>query len=119
MYCLLYPFNTTKLLNYFIVKEQNFTFTAARLMLGNIMYSGPPTINKFVVNSVKFCNATYADGPYVIIQFTFTRNLIGSLLNDFLPFLICSIIGHTTIYYNKFEVALGTNLTLLLVLVTL
>jgi hypothetical protein len=88
-------------------------------MLGNITYSGPPTVNKFMVKSVKFCNATYSDGAYVIIQFSFTRNLMGSLLNDFLPFLICSIIGHTTIYYNNFEVAAGTNLTLLLVLVTL
>jgi hypothetical protein len=61
------------------------------------------------------------EGPNsdIIIQFTFTRNLMGSLLNDFLPFLICSIIGHTTIYYNRFDLALGTNITLLLVLVTL
>jgi hypothetical protein len=90
-------------------------------MLGNITYSGPPTINKFVVNSVKLCNSAYLEGPYsyIIVQFTFTRNLMGSLLNDFLPFLICSIIGHTTIYYDKFEVALTTNLSLLLVLVTL
>jgi|688.fasta_scaffold1568794_1 hypothetical protein len=94
-------------------------FTASRLLLGNLTYSGPPTVNKFLVKSVQFCNATYADGPYVIIQFTFTRNLMGSLLNDFLPYLICSIIGHTTIYYNSFEVAAATNLTLLLVLVTL
>jgi hypothetical protein len=90
-----------------------------RPVLGNLTYSGPATVNKFLVQDVKFCNATYDDGPYVVIQFTFTRNLMGSLLNDFLPFLICSIIGHTTIYYNNFEVASGTNLTLLLVLVTL
>jgi hypothetical protein len=90
-------------------------------MLGNITYNGPPTINKFVVNTVKLCNSAYLEGPYsyIIIQFTFTRNLMGSLLNDFLPFLICSIIGHTTIYYNRFELAMGTNITLLLVLVTL
>ena len=90
-----------------------------RPVLGNLTYDGPPTVNKFMVKNVKFCNAIFDRQPYVVIQFAFTRNLMGSLLNDFLPFLICIIIGHTTIYYSSFEVASGTNLTLLLVLVTL
>jgi len=32
---------------------------------------------------------------------------------------VCIVIGYTTIFYNSFEVSAGTNLTLLLVLVTL
>jgi hypothetical protein len=72
-----------------------------------------------MVKDINFCNAVVDEQPYVVIQFTFTRNLMGSILNDFLPFLICIIIGHTTIYYESFEIAAGTNLTLLLVLVTL
>ena len=90
-----------------------------RPVLGNLTYNGPETVNKFLVKNVKFCNAIIDSSPYVVIQFTFTRNLMGSLLNDFLPFLICIVIGHTTIYYENFEISAGTNLTLLLVLVTL
>ena len=48
-----------------------------------------------------------------------TRDLVGSLVNDFLPIVLSVIIGHLTNYMESFEVAIGTNLTLLLVLVTM
>jgi hypothetical protein len=56
---------------------------------------------------------------FVIIKIAFTRDLVGSLINDFLPIVLSVIIGHLTNYMDSFEVAMGTNLTLLLVLVTL
>ncbi len=52
-------------------------------------------------------------------MFTFTRDLAGSLLVDFLPVLLSVVVGHLTNYFNNFEVAQGANLTILLVLVTL
>ena len=47
------------------------------------------------------------------------RDLVGSLVNDYLPIVLSVIIGHLTNYMESFEVAIGTNLTLLLVLVTM
>ena len=54
-----------------------------------------------------------------MVQVSLTRDLVGSLLNDFLPVILCVVIGHASNYFNNFEVAAATNLTLLLVLVTL
>jgi hypothetical protein len=48
-----------------------------------------------------------------------TRDLTGSFLGNFLPFIFCIIIGHTTVYQPNFKISAATNLTLLLVLVTL
>ena len=68
------------------------------------------------VESVRFCEGETEE---VIVQFTFTRDLTGSFLTNFLPFIICIVIGHTTVYIKSFKISAGTNLTLLLVLVTL
>jgi hypothetical protein len=71
------------------------------------------------VLSVQYCNGTVDGYYFVAIRFSFSRNLIGSFMTCFLPFLVCIAIGYTTIFYHSFEVSAGTNLTLLLVLVTL
>jgi hypothetical protein len=55
----------------------------------------------------------------VVIKFTFNRDISGSLMVDYLPVLIAVVVGHLTNYFNNFEVAVGANLTILLVLVTL
>jgi hypothetical protein len=68
---------------------------------------------------VELCSNTVDTTPFVIIKIAFTRDLVGSLINDFLPIVLSVIIGHLTNYMDSFEVAMGTNLTLLLVLVTL
>jgi hypothetical protein len=55
----------------------------------------------------------------VVVKFTFTRDVSGSMMVDFLPVLLSVVVGHITNYFNDFEVATGANLTILLVLVTL
>ena len=51
----------------------------------------------------------------------FGRSLLGSLLTDCLPTIIANVIGHMTNYYSKydFDVAIGVNLTILLVITTM
>jgi hypothetical protein len=82
------------------------------------------------VESVRFCLAEMdekktkqeeeeQEPDMVVIQFTFTRDLTGSFLTNFLPFIICIVIGHTTVYIKSFKISASMNLTLLLVLVTL
>jgi hypothetical protein len=48
-----------------------------------------------------------------------SRDLTGSFLSNFVPFIICIVIGHTTVYEKNFRISAATNLTLLLVLNTL
>ena len=80
----------------------------------------PASVSQFMVYSVEYCNGTSKGGtPYIAIRFSFSRNLMGAFLTIFLPYTVCIIIGYTTVFYNSFEVSAGTNLTLLLVLVTL
>ncbi len=55
----------------------------------------------------------------MVVKFTFTRDVSGSMMVDFLPVLLSVVVGHITNYFNDFEVATGANLTILLVLVTL
>jgi hypothetical protein len=74
----------------------------------------------YLIKSPQLCTSQADDGsPIVVVQFSLSRDLVGSLLNDFLPVILCVVIGHASNYFNNFEVAAGTNLTLLLVLVTL
>ncbi len=84
-----------------------------------LTYNGPDSVAMFMVSNPQLCTDAVENAPYVVIQLSLNRDIVGSLLNDFLPVLLCVVIGHTTNYYNNFEVAVATNLTLLLVLVTL
>ncbi len=58
---------------------------------------------------------------YIIGSVTFERSLLGFFLTVCLPTLIANIIGHFTNYFAeyKFDVAIGVNLTLLLVITTM
>jgi hypothetical protein len=72
-----------------------------------------------MITNAMLCADIASEIPYVVVQLSMSRNLVGSLLKDFLPVLLCLVIGHSTNYFNSFEVSAGTNLTLLLVLITL
>jgi hypothetical protein len=74
---------------------------------------------QYKVGLVELCSDTVNNAPVVFVQISLSRDLMGSLINDFLPIVLSIIIGHLTNYVNCFEVAMGTNLTILLVLVTM
>jgi hypothetical protein len=59
------------------------------------------------------------DKPAIAAQFIIGRSCLSSMMTNILPALISVFIGHLTNYFQDFEVAVGTNLTILLVLVTL
>ena len=91
-----------------------------RLVLGE--FSEPdssPNVAPFVMIDYKLCSATIGEKQAIFVQFTIGRNIVGSMMTDFLPILISVIIGHLTNYVKLYEVAAGANLTILLVLVTL
>jgi hypothetical protein len=55
------------------------------------------------------------------VRLIFERSLLGFFLTVCLPTLISNFIGHITNYLgeSRFDVAIGVNLTLLLVLTTM
>jgi hypothetical protein len=76
-------------------------------------------VDQFKIQNYQLCSAKLNDKSIICAQFIIGRNIIGSMIIDFLPILISMSIGHLTNYVKLYEVAAGTNLTILLVLVTL
>jgi len=58
---------------------------------------------------------------HIIATITFERSLLGFFLTVCLPTLVANFIGHSTNYFAEhvFDVAIGVNLTLLLVITTM
>ena len=62
----------------------------------------------------------YTSGEeFIVLRLMFGRSLLGSLLTDCLPTIIVNLIGHLTNYFEMFELAVGVNLTNLLVISTM
>ena len=49
----------------------------------------------------------------------FGRNINRFIVTTAIPTITSNIIGHTTNYFGDFEAAVGVNLTILLVLITM
>ncbi len=90
-----------------------------RLDLGTFSFKASPSVDQYSILDYSLCTANSDDKPIVCAQLIIGRNIIGSMIIDFLPILISMSIGHLTNYVKLYEVAAGTNLTILLVLVTL
>jgi hypothetical protein len=107
-------FNAVTNLNY--EKKKLIIF---RLDLGNFSFQSSSAVDQFKIQNYQLCSAKLNDKSIICAQFIIGRNIIGSMIIDFLPILISMSIGHLTNYVKLYEVAAGTNLTILLVLVTL
>ena len=57
----------------------------------------------------------------VNVKFVFGRNPMGFVLSSCLPAVIANLLGHTTNYFDEvyFELAIGVNLTIMLVITTM
>jgi hypothetical protein len=66
-------------------------------------------------------NESYSTKPSqnVVIVLVFGRDLVGSLLSDFLPVALSVFIGQLSNYFRHYKAAAASNLMVLLVLVTL
>jgi hypothetical protein len=76
-------------------------------------------VAQYNIEEHRLCSSFIGDRPAVVVHLIISRNIISSIMTDFLPVLMSMCIGHLTNYFNQFEVSIGTNLTILLVLVTL
>ena len=58
-------------------------------------------------------------GGKVRIIFVFGRNQFNFFLTVCLPTVLANVMGHLTNYFYNFEIAVGVNLTLMLVISTM
>jgi hypothetical protein len=75
------------------------------------------------VREIRLCRDQGFDGYLptmnVVIVFVFERDLMGSLLNDFMPVVLAVVIGQLSNYFRHYKAAAASNLMVLLVVVTL
>ncbi len=88
---------------------------------GSFTYNGSFEKDEYVVSNNTIFLKTWCDKDHIFLSLQFERSLLGFFLTVCLPTLIANFIGHTTNYFgdNKFDVAIGVNLTLLLVITTM
>jgi hypothetical protein len=91
------------------------------LQPGVIVYNGSPVVDEYTISNRSIFKTQVCGADYIYGSLTFQRSLLGFFLTVCLPTLISIFIGHTTNYFGekRFDVAIGVNLTLLLVLTTM
>ena len=64
---------------------------------------------------------TIGDSLQLVVEITLGRQLLGTVLNIFIPTIVLNIISYTTNFYKDkfFETVVAINLTTMLVIVTL
>jgi hypothetical protein len=88
-------------------------------VLGSFSFKSSSSVDQYTFIDERLCSANLGGKPVIFAQFIIGRNIVGALLTNFLPIFISAFIGHITNYIKRFEIAAGTNVTVLLVLVTL
>jgi len=91
----------------------------SRLDFGIFKFSSSKAVGEYIIQEFKVCSINTTNKPTILVQLIIGRGIISSMMTTFLPILISVSIGHMTNYFKTFEVGIGTNLTILLVLVTL
>ena len=87
----------------------------------SIVYLGDKSVFRYTLLDIYMCTARVKSGENIEITFRFGRNLLSSLMTDFIPTIVCNIIAYCTNFFPKenFDSAIGVNLTVLLVIVTM
>ena len=88
---------------------------------GYFIYKGSFEKDEYLIFNKSLYLTKMCDTSHIFASLTFKRGLLGFFLTVCLPTLISNFIGHTTNYFGetRFDVAIGVNLTLLLVLTTM
>jgi hypothetical protein len=92
-----------------------------RLVPGYFVYRGPDEIEEYYIYNISSYKTQVCNTDYIFASMSFKRSLLSFFLSVCLPTIIANLIGHMTNYFgsHKFDVAVGVNLTLLLVLTTM
>jgi hypothetical protein len=87
---------------------------------GHFIYNGPSAIDEYMISNLSIYETQLCKTDHIFASITMQRGLLGFFLTVCLPTLVANVIGHITNYFadSRFDVAIGVNLTLLLVLTT-
>lgn len=91
------------------------------LETGNFIFNGSSEKDEYSIFSTSMNKTSICGTDYIVGKIMFGRSLLGFFLTVCLPSILANLIGHMTNYFGekKFDVAIGVNLTLLLVITTM
>ena len=92
-----------------------------RLISKELKYLGKKYLTQYEVMKTTMETKSIDDAQQLVLEITLGRQLLGTLLNIFIPTIVLNIISYTTNFYKDdfFETVVAINLTTMLVIVTL
>ena len=92
-----------------------------RLISQQLKYSGKRFLTQYEVMKTVMETKTMEDSQQLVVEITLGRQLLGTILNIFIPTTVLNLISYTTNFYKDefFETVVAINLTTMLVIVTL
>ena len=92
-----------------------------RLISKDLNYLGKKYLTQYQVMKTVMEVETIGDSIQLVVEITLGRQLLGTVLNIFIPTIVLNIISYTTNFYKDefFETVVAINLTTMLVIVTL
>ena len=92
-----------------------------RLISKELKYLGKKYLTQYEVMKTTMETKSVDDSQQLVLEITLGRQLLGTVLNIFIPTIVLNIISYTTNFYKDdfFETVVAINLTTMLVIVTL
>ena len=114
-----YPFDIQNCILVFQVTKSS--SPQIRLISKDLNYLGKKFLTQYQVMKSVMEVETIGDSLQLVVEITLGRQLLGTVLNIFIPTIVLNIISYTTNFYKDefFETVVAINLTTMLVIVTL
>ena len=114
-----YPFDIQKCL--LILQVTKSASPQMRLISKELKYLGKKYLTQYEVMKTTMETKSIDDAQQLVLEITLGRQLLGTVLNIFIPTIVLNIISYTTNFYKDdfFETVVAINLTTMLVIVTL
>ena len=92
-----------------------------KLISKNLEYLGKKFLTQYEVLGTVMDTQAVGKTQQLIVEITLGRQLLGTILNVFIPTIVLNLISYTTNFYKDdfFETVIAINLTTMLVIVTL
>ena len=92
-----------------------------KLISKDLEYLGKKFLTQYEVLGTVMDTQTVGKTQQLIVEITLGRQLLGTILNVFIPTIVLNLISYTTNFYKDdfFETVIAINLTTMLVIVTL
>ena len=92
-----------------------------KLISKDLEYLGKKFLTQYEVLGTVMDTQAVGKTQQLIVEITLGRQLLGTILNVFIPTIVLNLISYTTNFYKDdfFETVIAINLTTMLVIVTL